>query len=111
MTETDKNAVDIFATDPELRVCFQWIHAKRYDEAQRKLEDKIKIAQNQNDKDAEGVLLSILGMLFKVKREVKTAYKYYQQAEKCLPDDMSLKMINAKLLVDEFHQYDTALRK
>lgn len=111
MTEVDKNSADIFATDPELRQCFQWIHAKRYDEAQKKLEAKIKIAQTQKDKDAEGIVLSILGMLFKVRRDVKMAYKYYQQAEKCLPDDMSLKMINARLLVEEFHQSETALRK
>ncbi len=111
MTEVEKNSADIFAQDPELRQCFQWIHAKRFDEAQKKLEAKVIVAQEKKDKDAEGIVLSILGMLFKVKRDVKTAYKYYQQAEKCLPDDMSLKMITSRLLVEEFHQSETALRK
>lgn len=111
MAETNKNSTDIFAQDPELRQCFQWIHAKKYDEAQKKLEDKLKVAEANQDKDAQGILYSILGMLYKVKRDIKTAYKYYQQSEKCLPDDMSLKMITARLLVEEFNQFDTALRK
>ncbi len=50
-------------------------------------------------------------MLFRIQKDPKAAYKYYQNAEKCLPNDLSLKMISARLLIEEFGQFDTAERK
>lgn len=108
---TDSVDENIFSEDPELKICFQWMKEKKYDQAQIKIEEKMKFAQAHADKNSEGILLSMLGMLYKLKLDVKTSYKYYQLAEKCLPDDATLAMISARLLVEEFNQCETALRK
>ena len=52
-----------------------------------------------------------MGVLYKIKKDYKKSYQFYQKAEKLLPEDPSLKMITATLLIEEFAQYDTALRK
>ncbi len=50
-------------------------------------------------------------MLFKLKADYKNAWKNYEKAEKLLPEDPAIKLISARLLVDIFHQYDTAISK
>ncbi len=52
-----------------------------------------------------------MGVLAKVKGDSKEAWRCYEKAEKLIPDDPSLKIIMAKLLIDQFAQYDQAIKK
>ncbi|MDO8519794.1 MAG: hypothetical protein Q7T11_06485, partial [Deltaproteobacteria bacterium] len=59
----------------------------------------------------QGLHYSAFGILFKLKKEFRKAWKFYEQAERLIPDDPALKIISSRLLVDYFGQYDTVIRK
>ncbi len=75
-------------------------------------ESLLNLGLNEAQDPAEqAVYHSTLGVLFKVRGDFKEAWRRYEQAEKLLPDDPSLKIISAKFLIDDFAQYDLAIKK
>jgi len=87
---------------------FELMQGKQYDEAEKLLN---KMLGRVDDNVAVGLFHSSLGVLYKLKGEPKTAWKHYQRAEKLIPDDPALKIIMARLLIDQFAEYDQAIRK
>lgn len=81
----------------------------------RQLEDAEKLISNclakTQDDIARALFHSTLGVLFKMKGEFKTAWRHYERAEKLIPKDPALKIISARLLIDEFAEYDQAIKK
>lgn len=112
MKKTDeKFPADPAVDDKNLYLCFRLIKENKFTEAEQKIQDAVKVAAARQDKSAEALYLSALGVLYKVQKDYKKSYKFYQQAEKLLPDDPALKIIVATLLIEEFAQYDSAQRK
>lgn len=97
--------------DQNLYQAFRKMQSKEFEAAENFLKDGLKVARLANDDAAEGLYFSAMGVLYKLKQDYKKAFKFYQQAEKLLQDDFSIKIIMATLLIEEFHQYDTALHK
>lgn len=102
---------DPIIQDANLYLSFQMIKDGKFNEAQNLIQNEIDKAKEQNNRDVQGLYLSTLGVLFKKMGDYKKSYKCYQEAEKCLPNDDSLKLISAKLLIQNFNQFDTAIRK
>ena len=87
---------------------FELIAAKQYSDAEKLLASNM----SRSDDDAAIALYhSVTGVLFKVQGEYKTAWQHYQRAEKLLPKDPALKIISARLLIEQFAEYDRAIRK
>ena len=87
---------------------FELIATKQYGDAEKLLASNMA----RTDDDAAIALYhSVMGVLFKVQGEYKTAWKHYQRAEKLLPDDPALKIISARLLISEFAEYSQAIKK
>ncbi|MBT3181379.1 MAG: hypothetical protein HN337_02600 [Deltaproteobacteria bacterium] len=87
---------------------FQLIASKQYSDAEKLLANNMA----RSDDDASIALYhSVMGVLFKVQGEYKTAWKHYQRAEKLLPEDPALKIISARLLIDQFAEYGQAIKK
>jgi len=90
---------------------FQKIKEKDYAAAETLLQDGLKKAEGGPDKTQAALFHSAMGVLFKLKGDYKAAWRYYEKAEKLMPEDPALKIIMAKLLIDQFAQYDTAVKK
>lgn len=87
---------------------FELIKAKQYADAEKLLQGNMA----RTDDDAAIALYhSVLGVLAKVQGEYKTAWKHYERAEKLLPKDPAIKIITARLLIDQFAEYGLAVRK
>ncbi|MFH1830090.1 MAG: hypothetical protein ABH871_04870 [Pseudomonadota bacterium] len=87
---------------------FELMADKRYEDAEKLLSSNM----SRTDDDAKIALYhSVLGVLFKMQGEYKIAWKHYERAEKLLPDDPALKIISARLLIEQFAQYDQAIKK
>lgn len=108
---SQKSSHDPIVDDKFLYLCFQLIKEKNFLEAEKKISAGLKKAEEKNDAPAQGLYLSAMGFLFKVQGDFKKSYKFYQQAEKFIPDDDSLKIITANFLIYQFRQFDTASRK
>lgn len=87
---------------------FELIQSKQYEEAEKLLNKNMGLV---DDNVAIGLFHSALGVLYRLKGEPKTAWKHYQRAEKLIPDDPALKIITARLLIDQFSEYDLAIKK
>ncbi len=87
---------------------FELIAAKQYADAEKLL--SINMARTE-DKTAIALYHSVLGVLFKIQGEYKTAWRHYERAEKLLPDDPALKIISARLLIEQFAEYSQAIKK
>lgn len=105
------NQPDSVVNDKNLYLCFQHIKNKKYDEAKVLIQSGLDQSAKTKDAQAQALYLSAMGVLFKVQGDYKQSYKFYQKAEKLLPDDPALKIISATLLIEEFGQHDTALKK
>ncbi len=79
--------------------------------AEKILQEGLKKLPPQSNSTQEALYFSTLGVLHKLKGEPKEAWRCYEKAEKLLPDDPALKLIMAKFLIDQFAQYDTAIKK
>ncbi len=102
-----KENAPVSASDVCLRA-FELMAAKQYADAEKLVAGNM----SRTDDDASIALYhSVLGVLFKLQGEYKTAWKHYQRAEKLLPDDPALKIISARLLIEQFAEYDQAVRK
>ncbi|HPW45456.1 MAG TPA: hypothetical protein PKU96_03695 [bacterium] len=87
---------------------FQLIAAKQYGEAEKLLANNM--ARSEDDA-AIALYHSVMGVLFKIQGEFKTAWRHYGRAEKLLPKDPALKIISARLLIDQFSEYNQAIKK
>jgi tetratricopeptide (TPR) repeat protein len=87
---------------------FELMQTKQYDEAEKLLNSNLG---KVDDDVAVGLFHSSLGVLYKIKGEPKTAWKHYQRAEKLIPEDPALKIIVARLLIDQFTEFDMAIKK
>jgi len=90
------------------RRAFELMQEKQYEDAEKLLSSNMS---KVDDNVAVGLFHSALGVLFKLRGEVKTAWKHYERAEKLIPGDPALKIITARLLIDNFGEYDLAIRK
>jgi tetratricopeptide (TPR) repeat protein len=103
----DESGIEINPTEVCYRA-FELMQSKQLDDAERLLTSSMS---KVSDNVAVGLFHSALGILYKLKGEFKTAWKHYQRAEKLIPDDPALKIIMARLLIDEFTEYDLAMKK
>jgi tetratricopeptide (TPR) repeat protein len=110
MVEPNQQA-DAVIKDADLYQSFRLMKQKDFDGALNCLNKGLKKPEVQSDPTLQGLYFSALGVLYKLKSDYKKSYKFYQQAEKLLPDEGSLKIITAHLLIEEFAQYDTAIKK
>jgi len=90
---------------------FDLMAAKDLEAAEQELNAGLGEAQIKEDHVLAALFYSTLGVLYKIKKEFQKAWKFYEKAEKLLPDDPALKLISARLLIDVFGQYDTAIRR
>ena len=96
---------------PEIHDAFRKMKEKDYGGAAARLAEGLKKAEQAGDPARQALFHSTLGVLNRLKGEMKEAWRHYEKAEKLLPDDPSLQIISAKFLVEQFAQYDTALKK
>lgn len=102
-----KEEPQISATDVCYRA-FELMRAKQFDEAQKLLTSNLA----KTEEPAPGALFhSALGVLAKLQGEFKTAWRHYTRAEKLLPDDPALKIITARLLIEQFSEYAQAIKR
>jgi tetratricopeptide (TPR) repeat protein len=94
-----------------LQKIFQLMGTHQFDAAEVELKKGIEEAEKAQDKTMEALFYSTLGVLFKLKKDYKTSWRHYEKAEKLLPEDPSLKLISARLLVEVFGQFDLAIKK
>lgn len=107
MPETEVKAEIINPTE----VCYKafgLMQTKQLDEAEKLLSNCLSKVE---DPVARGLFHSSLGVLFKMKGDFKTAWRHYERAEKLIPNDPALKIISARLLIDEFAEFDQAVKK
>jgi tetratricopeptide (TPR) repeat protein len=106
MTEPTKETVS-----KGIYEAFRLMKEKDFDGAESLLKTGLEKAEAEKNAMQSALFFSGLGVLSKIKGEFKDAWRYYEKAEKLLPEDPSLKIIMAKLLIDRFAQYDNALKK
>lgn len=87
---------------------FELLKSKQFDDAEKLLCNCLSKAE---DDVSRGLFHSTLGVLYKMKGEFKNAWRHYERAEKMIPNDPALKIISARLLLDEFSEYDQAIKK
>ncbi len=95
----------------EVYEAFRLMKSKDYTGSQKILLEGLTKAETEGDVTQQALFFSTLGVLSKIQGNFKEAWRYYEKAEKLLPEDPSLKIIMAKLLMDQFAQYDTAIKK
>lgn len=94
-----------------IQKAFALMQKKKLDQAERLLESGLKEAEGKKDLMMTALYCSAYGVFFKLKKEFRKAWKFYERAEKIYPEEPSLKLISGRLLVDYFGQYDTVIRK
>jgi tetratricopeptide (TPR) repeat protein len=87
---------------------FELMAAKQFADAERLLAGNMSKTDNNT---SIALYHSTLGVLYKMQGEFKTAWRHYQRAERLLPKDPALKIISARLLIEQFAEYDQAIRK
>lgn len=87
---------------------FELLKAKQFDDAEKLL---LNCLSKATDDVSSGLFHSTLGVLYKMKGEFKNAWRHYERAEKLIPKDPALKLISARLLIDEFAEFDQAIKK
>lgn len=102
-----KEEIPIRASDVCHRA-FELMKAKQYDDAEKLLANNMA---HTEDPSNTALYHSAMGVLYKLKGEFKTAWRHYQRAEKLLPEDPALKIIMARLLLEEFSEYDGAIKR
>ncbi len=97
----------------EIYEAFRLMKEKDYAGAESLLQKGAATLDEADPAQAEtGALYhSTLGVLDRLQGKTKEAWRHYEKAEKFLPDDPSLKIILAKFLIEEFAQYDGAIKK
>jgi len=90
---------------------FDFMAEKNLEAAENELNAGLEEAETQKDEVLAALFYSSLGVLYKIKKDFQKAWRFYEKAEHLLPDDPALKLISARLLIDVFGQYDTAIRR
>lgn len=106
----DPNKKEQIQVNPS-EVCyraFELIAAKQFADAEKLLAGNMS---RTDDNVAIALYHSVMGVLYKMQGEYKTAWRHYQRAEKLMPDDPALKIISSRLLIDQFAEYSQAIRK
>jgi len=87
---------------------FELMKAKQYTDAEKLLANNLAKTE---EKTANALYHSALGVLYKMQGEFKTAWRHYSRAEKLLPEDPALKIIMARLLIEQFTEYGQAIKR
>lgn len=106
----DPNKKEELSISPS-EVCYQafaLMKSKQYDDAEKLLNNNL--AKTEEKLNA-ALYHSALGVLCKLKKDFKTAWRHYERAEKLLPEDPALKIIVARLLIEQFKEYGPAIRR
>lgn len=90
---------------------FESMKKNDLDGAENILNQGLEDAESKRDLILCGLHYSGLGILYKLKKDFRKAWKFYEKAERLIPEDPALKIISARLLVDYFGQYDTVIQK
>lgn len=106
----DPNKKEPSSVNPS-EVCyraFELIAAKQFADAEKLLAGNMS---RTDDNVAIALYHSVLGVLYKLQGEYKTAWRHYERAEKLMPEDPALKIISARLLIDQFAEYHQAIKR
>lgn len=95
----------------EIYQAFRKMKEQDFVGAEALLREGLGKAELEGNNLQQGLFCSTFGVLYKMKGEMREAWRYYDRAEKLIPDDPSLKIIIASFLIDQFGQYDTAIKK
>ena len=87
---------------------FELMKNKQLEDAEKLL--SYHLAKGEND-TAVALYHSALGILYKMKGDFKEAWRHYARAEKLLPNDPALKIITARLMIEQFTEHDAAIKK
>jgi len=87
---------------------FALMQSKQYDDAEKLLANNLSKTAGDT---AKGLYHSAFGVLCKLRSDYKEAWRHYQRAEKLIPNDPALKIIVARLLIDQFAEYDSAIKR
>lgn len=104
-------ATDDTVKNERLYRAFDLMAEKDLDGAESELNAGLGEAEAGQDKVLTALFYSSLGVLYKIRKDFQKAWKFYEKAESLLPEDPALKLISARLLIDVFGQYDTAIRR
>lgn len=108
MKKSTKTKTDIAS---QLAPIFKLLAQKKFAEVETLLYPLLKQAEGSKNEGDLGLVHSIFGMYYRACKEYKKAWKNYEQAEKLIPHDPSIKLISTRLLIDQFAQYDLALKR
>lgn len=95
----------------ELQKAFVYLQKRKFNDAQKILEQGLQKAAESGDTILEALFYSTFGILYKLKEDFRLAWKYYEKAEKLVPQDPALKIVTSHLLIEHFKQFDIVLRK
>ncbi len=104
-------ALDQLIRPLRIEKAFECIAAQKYEDAEKELSQGLEEALQKKDPVMQVLFYSALGVLYKLKKDPKTSWRFYEKAEKILPDHPALKLISVRLLIEVFGQYDTAIQK
>lgn len=90
------------------RSAFESLAAKQFEEAERLLSYHMSRTE---DPVALALFHSAMGVSAKMQAKYKEAWRHYDRAEKLLPTDPALKIISARLMITQFNEYDSAIKK
>lgn len=90
------------------RSAFESLAAKKFDEAEKLLSYHMGKTE---DPVALALFHSAMGVSAKMQEKYKEAWRHYDRAEKLLPTDPALKIISARLMINQFNEYDSAIKK
>jgi len=96
--------------DP-LKKLFDFLEAGDLAAAREELKRGFEEAQAEGQKELQALYLSFEGLLSKASNNAKEAWRFYEKAEKFMPEDPALTILVAKLLVEVFSESDSALKK
>lgn len=108
MTKHARAKTDIAS---QLASIFKLLSQKKFTEVQDQLYPLLKQAEDSKNENNLGLVYSIFGMYYRARKEYKKAWKSYEFAEKLIPNDPSIKLISTRLLIEQFAQYDLALKR
>ena len=95
----------------EVSYGFQLIGERKFTEAREHLEKGLRRVETGGFRTEIALFQSTLGFLEKAQGHLKEAWRWYEKAEKTLPDDPALKIIVARFLVEQFAQPEGAIKR